>query len=348
MVAPHGNLPWGAFFLIAMKILITGVSGFLAHALAERLLAQGHSVLGVARSAPRNTGIPFATLDLTDFVSTLALLTREQPEQIFHLAAVSVLQHAGGPDGARGMLEANVAGTWNLLEASRRLEIPQVVVASSDKQYGALAVPPYDDEYSTAFSNGGLYELSKAQQDQVARLYAGLYETPSVRVARLANVYGPGDLHWSRIVPGTIRRTVEGVAPRITAGKAGESLREYVFLDDALDGLLALAADAQGRGNAPLQRVDGKLARVAFNIGSPHRHAAASVIRTVQQVLSEDFGVVGPPPEVQPGVVGVFEPGSQFNRPERLRELMPRYAPRSLQEGLRLTIPWYLEQLRQE
>jgi nucleoside-diphosphate-sugar epimerase len=84
------------------------------------------------------------------------------------------------------------------------------------------------------------------------RLYAGLYETPAIRVVRLANVYGPGDTHWSRIVPGSIRRTVEQEAPRITAGRAGEALREYVFLNDALEALVALA-------------------RVAFNIGSPHR-----------------------------------------------------------------------------
>lgn len=330
-----------------MKILITGISGFIAFPLATYLQRQGHDVMGTARTAPLGGELAFASLDITDFAATRALLEKEQPELIFHLAALSVLQAADGPDGARGMLETNVAGTWNLLEASRQLEIPRVVVASSDKQYGALAEPPYQDDDRTAFLNGGLYELSKAQQDQVARLYAGLYDTSTIRVARLANIYGPGDRSWSRIIPGTIRRTVEGVAPRITAGRAGESLREYVFVDDALRGLLALADDAQSQGNAPLRRVDGKLARVAFNIGSPHRHAAGEVIQTVQEVLAQDFGIVGPAPEVQPGIAGVFEPGSQFGSPDRLRALLPDYAPRSLREGLLLTIPWYLEQLRQ-
>jgi CDP-glucose 4,6-dehydratase len=346
-VPPTGVIP-GGLFLFIMKRLITGISGFLAGGLAERLLQQGHDVCGVGRRAPYNPQIPFSPLDITDFAATLALLERTKPDQVFHLAALSVLQSASGPEGARAMLETNVAGTWNILEACRRLEVPQVIVASSDKQYGALAVPPYDDTDITAFLNGGLYELSKAQQDQVARLYAGLYGTPAVRVVRFANVYGPGDRSWSRIIPGTIRRTAEGVAPRITAGKAGESLREYVFLEDALDGLLALAQDAQSRGNAPLRREDGKLARVAFNIGSPHRHAAGSVIQTVQRVLAEDFGIVGPAPEVQPGVPGVFEPGSQFSAPERLRTLLPTYSPCALDVGLRRTIPWYLEQLRQE
>ena len=246
------------------------------------------------------------------------------------------------------MLETNVTGTWNVLEASRQIGISAVVVASSDKQYGALAVPPYQDTDTTAFLNGGLYELSKAQQDQVARLYAGLYERPAIRVARLANVYGPGDNHVSRIIPGTIRRTVEGVAPRITAGRAGEALREYVFLDDALGALVALSEDALSQGNAPLRRDDGKLARVAFNIGSPHRHAAGEVIQMVQEVLADEFGVVGLAPELQPGIAGVFEPGSQFSDVSRLQTLLPSYEPRSLKAGLRQTIPWYLEQLSPE
>ena len=228
-------------------------------------------------------------------------------------------------------------------------------MASSEKQNGALAVPTYDDADTTAFQNGGVYELSKAQQDQTARLYAGLYDTPAVRVARLVNIYGPGDTQWTRIIPGTIRRTVIGEAPRVTAGKAGEALREYVFVDDAVSALRRLAADAAEVGNAPYRTPEGKLARVAFNIGPGARLAAAGVIAGVQGVLKEDFGITGPPPEVLPGTPGVFEPGSQFNRTEKLAALFNRdgadvaaaaFAPRSLAEGLRATIPWYLHHLR--
>jgi CDP-glucose 4,6-dehydratase len=333
--------------LYSMDTIITGASGFIASGLAARLLKEGHRVLGVGRQAPKTEATPYAPLDITDFAATRALLERERPRVVYHLAALSVLQAASGVDGPRTMLETNVAGTWNVLEASRQAGVETVVVVSSDKQYGALAPPPYDDNDSTAFANGGVYELSKAQQDQVARLYAGLYESPAVRVARLGNVYGPGDRHESRIIPGTIRRTLEGAPPRITAGRAGEALREYLYLDDALEALCALAQDAQERGNAVLRRDEGKLARVAFNIGSPHCHTAAEVIQTVQRVLAEDFGIVGPAPELQPSPGGVFEPGSQFSDHSRLKTLLPGYSPRSLREGLLLTIPWYLDRARQ-
>jgi nucleoside-diphosphate-sugar epimerase len=331
------------------KTVVTGISGFIARNLADTLMRQGRDVLGVSRSAPTPNGladaVPFRPVDLRDFSAVVALFSSERPETVYHLAATSILHAATSEEGARAMLETNVTATTNLLEACRRVGVPVVVVASSDKQYGALAVPPYDDEDSTAFGNGGVYELSKAQQDQTARLYAGLYDTPAIRVARLANIYGPGDTQWTRIVPNAIRRTVLGERPRITAGPAGAALREYVFVDDAVQALVALANDAAAQGNAPLRRSDGKLARVAWNISSGFRHPAAEVIATVQQVLRDDFGIAGMEPEVLPGTPGVFEPGHQFSRTEKLRTLLPDWNPLSLEEGIRKTAPWYLGQL---
>jgi CDP-glucose 4,6-dehydratase len=331
--------------------LITGISGFLAGNLARALAADGVTIIGAGRSVPVlpevRDAARFVPLDLRDYAATLASIEREQPQTVYHLAASSVLQ-AVVTDGPRAMLETNVAGTWNLLEACRQVGVPALVVASSDKQYGALAPPPYDDEDSTAFQNGGVYELSKAQQDQVARLYAGLYETPAVRVARLVNIYGPGDIQWTRIVPGNIRRTYRGERPRITAGPAGAALREYLFVEDAVAALRGLARDAHTRGNEPLRRPDGKLARVAVNIASEHRHAAGDVIATIQRVMREDFGVVGPEPEELPGTPGVFEPGSQYTEGAKLRALLPDYTARDLATGLRATIPWYLDYLRSQ
>jgi nucleoside-diphosphate-sugar epimerase len=126
----------------------------------------------------------------------------------------------------------------------------------------------------------------------------------------------------------------------------GAALREYVFVEDAAGALLRLAADARARGNAPLRRTDGKLARVAFKVGSEHRLTAADVIAAVQRVLSDDFGVAGPPPEFVPADPALFEPGSQFSDLSKLRDLIPDYAPRVLEAGLRATIPWYLAHLR--
>ena len=333
------------------KTLITGISGFIAGHLARTLANDGIEVIGSGRRPPEGREVAaacrFVPMDIRDFDATLDVFTQEKPRVVYHLAAMSFL-HAAVTDGPRAMLETNVAGTWNVLEACRRAEVPVVVVASSDKQYGALAAPPYDDSDTTAFQNGGVYELSKAQQDQTARLYAGLYDIPALRVARLVNVYGPGDLQWTRIVPGNIRRTFLGERPRITAGRAGEALREYLFVDDAVTALRRLAQDSHERGNAPLRREDGKLARVAYNLPSGHKFAAGEVIAAIQQVMREDFGIVSPEPEVLPGTPGVFEPGSQFTDDAKFRSLLPQWSPRDLQAGLRATVPWYLDFFRQQ
>ena len=329
---------------MASKVLITGISGFIAGHLARTLAQIGIPVVGVGRTPPRETipNLTFAPLDIRDFDALRVLITRESPTTIYHLAAESVLQ--GTANGPRALLETNVGGTANVLEAAREAQTPAIVVASSDKQYGALAVPPYDDSDTTAFLNGGSYELSKAQQDQTARLYAGMFDVPAVRVARLANIYGPGDTQWTRLVPNTIRRTVRNEAPVVRAG-AGAALREYVFVEDAVRALRALADDALSRRNGPLRRTQGRLAAVAFNIGSGQNFAAAPVIETIQRIMRDEFGVMGRPAEIVPADSGVFEPGSQFNDFSKLRALLPDYAPRSLEEGLRATIPWYLEHL---
>jgi CDP-glucose 4,6-dehydratase len=327
-----------------MGTLITGISGFLGGRLAARLAARGETVAGLARRPPDTMSetVAFYPVDLADAEAVRRVIERVRPRTVFHFGAVSFLQAGAGADGPLPLFEANVRGTWNLLDACRRTDVPAVVVASSDKQYGALAASPYDDSDSGGFISGGVYALTKSQQDQIVRLYAGLYDVPALRIARLVNIYGPGDTQWTRIVSGTMRRLIEGQAPRLTAGPAGAAEREYVFVDDALDAIEALAHDASVRGNAPLRReTDGQLARIAFNVGCEHRHTAAAVIAACRAALSETCGIVGPASEVLPGIDGVFEGGSQATSTERLRTIVPDWNPRPLDAGLRETAPWF-------
>ncbi|MBC8139458.1 MAG: NAD(P)-dependent oxidoreductase [Fibrella sp.] len=331
-------------------VLITGIGGFIAGNLARTLSGAGKKVVGIGRrplsAEMLDAGVGFMPCDITDAEQIHTVVESVQPHTVYHLAAHSVLTGSTAAE----MLRVNVSGTTNVLETCRVCGVPVCVAASSDKQYGALANPPYSDDDVTAFLNGGVYELSKAQGDQIARLFAGLYDAPSVRVARLVNIFGPGDLQWTRIVPGTIRRTVIGEAPRLTSGKAGEALREYLHVSDAVASLRLLAEDAAATGNQPYRTPEGKLSQVAVNVAGGMRLPAAGVIDTIRTVLRDDFGITGPEPVVQPGAVGVFEPGSQFNDAEKITTLFTQYgkvySPRPLTDGLRETIPWYLDHLR--
>jgi CDP-glucose 4,6-dehydratase len=129
------------------------------------------------------------------------VLNEHEVSDVFHLAAQTIVGTANRPP--RGTWEANVRGTWNLLEACRTLgSVRRVVVASSDKAYGSHDELPYREDFP--LRPRFPYDVSKAAADMIARSYASTYGM-RVAVTRLANVYGPGDLNWSRIVPDTAR-----------------------------------------------------------------------------------------------------------------------------------------------
>ena len=334
-------------------ILITGISGFVAGHLARTLAGGGETVVGIGRRPPAGDThaavARYFPCDVTDAAETARVIASAAPHTVYHLAAHAAIAGVSVAD----MLHANVGGTLNVLEACRAASVPACVVASSDKQYGSLAKPPYYDDDRAVFENGGAYELSKSQADQTARLFAGMYEVPAVRVARLVNLHGAGDTNFSRIIPGTIRRCLRGEPARVTSGAAGEALREYVHVADAVTALRLLARDATGQGNALCRASYGKLASVGINVCGGGRERARWVIHAVRTALRDDFGITSPEPEILPNPAGVYEEGSQYGSGETMNALSERwagemglrYAPRSLAEGLRGTIPWYLDYL---
>src|SRR5215510_12044310 len=117
------------------------------------------------------------------------------------------------------------------------------------------------------------YDVSKSCTDLIAKAYAHTYEMP-VTIARCGNIYGGGDLNWSRIVPGTIQSLVRGERPIIRSD--GQFVRDYVYVKDAASAYLALAAAAH----------EGRAIGEAFNFGGDAR-------RTVLQIVSELQRLVG-------------------------------------------------------
>jgi len=122
------------------------------------------------------------------------------------------------------------------------------VVASSDKAYGAQVVLPYTEE--TPLTGRAPYEVSKSCTDLISTSYAETYDLP-VLIARCGNIYGGGDLNWSRIVPGTFRWLIRGEQPILRSD--GTFLRDYLHVDDIVDAYLQLAEfpncpDYRGQG----------------------------------------------------------------------------------------------------
>ncbi|HYB22404.1 MAG TPA: GDP-mannose 4,6-dehydratase, partial [Solirubrobacteraceae bacterium] len=201
------------------RVLFTGAQGFIGSWVVERLLDEGAEVLVLERPVDERSRFflrglherctPIAA-DLFDRDSLGAAVDGHGVEAVFHLAAAAIVTSATcSPLRA---YEVNVRGTWNLMEACRTARRPpaRIVVASTDKAYGASGELPCREDHELRPRYP--YDASKACADIIARSYAHTFGMP-VAVTRFANVFGGGDINFSRLVPGTIRALLAGERP---------------------------------------------------------------------------------------------------------------------------------------
>ena len=259
--------------------------------------------------------------DLTGLSDVLA---EHRPRVVFHLAAQTQVGEANRDPLATW--ETNVRGTYLLLEAVRRRDAgTRVVVASSDKAYGSHEALPYREEF--ALQPSYPYDVSKAAADMIARSYAATYDMP-VAVTRLANVYGPGDVNWARLIPDSARALVRGERPVIRSDGTPE--RDYLYVEDAVDAYLAIAASLDK------PELHGR----AWNAGWGKPIAVIDVVRTLISVSGHD---------VEPDVQGEGTPHGEIDRQyldsTAIREELG-WAPQwDLERGLAVTWAWYSQQV---
>jgi len=221
--------------------LVTGATGFIGAHLVRRLLRDGVYVVALVRDGQSPaTHVVHGALE--DYDTVLRAVTKHDVDTVFHLGAQSLVGHA--VKYPRGTFETNIRGTYNVLEACRVAGVERVVVASSDKAYGSSETP-YDE--ATRLQGEAPYDVSKSCADLLAQAYGKTYAMP-VAIARLCNVYGPGDTNWSRLIPGTIRSVLAGKRPAIRS--CGTPVREYLYIDDAVDAYLELAEAETHPGQA--------------------------------------------------------------------------------------------------
>lgn len=231
--------------------LVTGGTGFLGAHLVGRLAAEGVRVILLVRDRPVVTSLdlvapdaPVTLLsgDLLDRDLLLRALEEYSVDAVFHLAAQSQVRRALADPWETW--ETNVRGGVALFEAVRRAGRGiRLLVASSDKAYG----PPRGQAYTETdpLLGAAPYDASKSALECVARSYATTYGIP-VRVTRAANLYGPGDVNEDRIVPEACRALLAG--RKIVLRSDGSPRRDWLWVDDAVDGYLRLAEDAAHGG----------------------------------------------------------------------------------------------------
>ena len=308
-------------------VFVTGAGGFLASALCAALLDSGATVVGIVRDSAGEQLLTKRGIrdrmhlvrgSIVDYPLVERTLNEYEVDVVFHVAAQALVGAANR--SPLSTFESNIRGTWTVLEACR-VSRPEahVVVASSDKAYGDQVSLPYSEESTL---NGRFpYDASKVCTDVLARCYATTYDLP-VAVTRCANLYGGGDLNWSRLIPGTIRSVLLGQDPVIRSDGTPE--RDYLYIGDAANAYLTLAlhaADANIRGRA-------------FNFGSGTPVSALDLTHRLLAAMGSGL---------QPRVLG--QARGEIDRQYLDSSVAQRdlgWAPLvPLSEGLDHTVRWY-------
>lgn len=306
--------------------LITGVGGFIGSALAAELLRRDATVVGIVRDSAGMRMLETLAIHRRIHVVTgsvdhpgiaLRALNEYDVDTIFHLAAqthVSVANRSPVPT-----FETNLAGTWMVLDAARQSPLVRgVVIASCDKAYREpVAAERIGDQVPPGMNP---YEASKVCADILAQSYAATFPLP-VGIVRAVNVYGPGDLNWQHLIPGSIRSALGGEDPVVRSD--GTPLREYLYLADAVDGFLTVAERLPELSGRPL----------VLGTGKPH-----TVLQVVRRVLDE-VGVAG----LQPRILAETAPESA-DRCVGYADIRGRtgwHPEVGIEEGLHRTVEWF-------
>ncbi|MCL6581412.1 MAG: GDP-mannose 4,6-dehydratase [Firmicutes bacterium] len=315
-------------FWSGRRVLVTGATGFVGSWLVQALVDAGSDVVCLVRDrVPGSWLVRSGYIDRVTVVSAALedhhlerVLAEYEVETVFHLAAQTIVGTANR--SPLGTFEANVRGTWNILEAARarRDTVHRVVVASTDKAYGEQPTLPYTEDMPLRGRHP--YDVSKSCADLIAQAYFHTYGLP-VGIARCGNIYGGGDLNFNRVIPGTIRAALAGERPVVRSD--GSLTRDYLYVKDAVRGYLALGEALDQPG------VHGE----AFNFGTGRPVSVREVVATVLSLCGR--------PDLEPVVLGqaVPEIPHQWLSAEKAHRVLGWRAEWALEAGLAETIAWY-------
>jgi len=312
------------------KVFVTGATGLMGSWLVKALMHEGADIVALVRDrVPKSMLVREGLIDQITTVSgdleSLPTLERAiaeyNPHTVFHLAAQPLVQVA--KRDPVGTLRANVMGTWNVMEACRLTGRAHVVVASSDKAYGATDNLPYRETHP--LQGRYPYDVSKSCTDLVAQMYAATYGVKTA-IARCGNLFGGGDLNFDRTIPGLIKATLAN--ERFVIRSDGQFVRDFLYVKDAAESYLILG-----------QRLseDNSISGEAFNFSLEERLTVLEIVQMALRIMGRS--------DLDPVIQNIVttEVREQYLDASKARERLgwkPKY---SMEEGIRETVEWYRE-----
>ncbi|MHA2344793.1 MAG: GDP-mannose 4,6-dehydratase [Candidatus Hodarchaeales archaeon] len=302
------------------SVFVTGATGLLGSWLCNSLVDEGAIVTCLVRDwVPRSILLQENTINkinlvrgkVEDFYTLERSLNEFEVETVFHLAAQTIVETANR--NPRSTFETNIKGTWNLLEACKRVStVKQIVVASSDKAYGEQEKLPYDE--STPLEGTHPYDVSKSCADLIAQSYNVTYGLP-VSITRCGNFYGGGDLNFNRIVPDE---------PPIIRSD-GSYVRDYFYIKDAVYSYMLLAE----------KMTELDIGGESFNFSNEIQVSVLELVNKIIAIMGTD--------KIKPQVLGeakneIVHQYLSAKKAKKILKWKPKY---SLDEGLEETIDWY-------
>ncbi len=311
------------------NVLVTGATGLVGYWLSKRLMEEGARVVAFVRDFDPQSEFFRSELyksmtivqgELENYSAIERAINEHEINTVFHLGAQTIVSTA-----LRSPLptfESNIRGTYHLLEACRRHSslVKRIVIASSDKAYGTSDILPYTEEMTLGGKHP--YDVSKSCADLIAFSYFHTYGLP-LAIARCGNIYGGGDLHFSRLIPGTIRSLYLNEPPVIRSD--GFFTRDYIYIQDVVEAYIAVAR------NVHRDNVQGQ----AFNFGPNNPTSVMEVVNLLKQLMHRH--------DIEPHILNSSqtEIRDQYLSSEKALLTLGWEPHFTLEEGLLETIRWY-------